>query len=92
MADSKEHSKNSFEDYTTCKVPESATVGGLSIGLINGSLAFSVPGLITGVEVGNALGFTLSFYAFLIGGLILSLMGALAGIVGEKTAIHHVLL
>lgn len=84
MADSKEHSKNSFEDYTTCKVPESATVGGLSIGLINGSLAFSVPGLITGVEVGNALGFTLSFYAFLIGGLILSLMGALAGIVGEK--------
>ncbi len=83
MSNQQEFTVNS-QDYATTKVPESATTGGLSIGMINGSLAFSVPGLITGVEVGNALGLLHSIHAFLIGGLILSILGAFTGIVGAK--------
>ncbi|MCC4831457.1 cytosine permease [Shewanella sp. 10N.7] len=71
-----------FEDYATCPVPEHKTIGGVRIGMINGGLAFAVPGLITGLELGNALGLEQSIYAFLIGGLILSVLGVVTGLVG----------
>ncbi|WP_229744689.1 cytosine permease [Neiella marina] len=71
-----------FEDYATTPVPQHKTVGGIGIGMINGGLAFAVPGLITGLELGTALGFEQSLYAFLLGGLILSVLGTVTGLVG----------
>lgn len=71
-----------FEDYATTPVPKDKTVGGIRIGMINGGLAFAVPGLITGLEIGKALGLTQSVYAFLLGGLILSVLGTVTGLVG----------
>ncbi|MBW8189849.1 cytosine permease [Neiella marina] len=50
--------------------------------MINGGLAFAVPGLITGLELGTALGFEQSLYAFLVGGLLLSVLGFVTGLVG----------
>ncbi len=71
-----------FEDYATTPVPADKTVGGIRIGMINGGLAFAVPGLLTGLEIGKALGLAQSMYAFLVGGLILSILGTVTGLVG----------
>ncbi|WP_144206886.1 cytosine permease [Shewanella donghaensis] len=71
-----------FDDYATRPVPADKTVGGVRIGMINGGLAFAVPGLITGLELGGALGLKQSIYAFIIGGIILSILGTVTGIVG----------
>lgn len=71
-----------FEDYATTPVPQSKTVGGVGIGMINGGLAFAVPGLITGIEIGQSLGLIQAIYAFLVGGLLLSLLGTVTGLVG----------
>ena len=80
--DNKPVTEDLFEDYATCCVPEHKTVGGVRIGLINGGLAFAVPGLITGIEIGGALGLQQSIYAFLLGGIILSILGTVTGLVG----------
>ncbi|NVK24299.1 MAG: cytosine permease [Gammaproteobacteria bacterium] len=71
------------EEHATSVVPAHQTVGGFGIGMINGNLAFAVPGLITGLEVGTALGFTDSLFAFIIGGFLLSVLGILTGLVGR---------
>jgi len=71
-----------LEDYATSRVPEHRTMGGFRIGAINGGLVFAVPGIVTGIELGGALGFEKSVYAFLTGGLILALLGAVTSIVG----------
>mgnify|MGYP000477343542 FL=1 len=60
-----------FDDYATEAVPEDKTVSGFRIGMINGNLAFAVPGLLTGLEVGTSLGFQQSVLAFLVGGVLL---------------------
>jgi len=73
-----------LDDYPTSRVPEHRTVGGIRIGLINGALAFAVPGLVTGFELGGALGLQRSLYAFLIGGLLLAVMGTVTGIIGAS--------
>jgi len=75
--------ENRVEDYVTSPVPESKTVGGFSIGMINGNLAFAVPGLITGIEVGAALGIAKSLMVFFVGGLILSVLATITGLVGR---------
>ncbi|MFK8018143.1 MAG: cytosine permease [Pseudomonadales bacterium] len=73
-----------LEGYATSPVPESVSVSGVRIGFINGALAFSVPGLITGLEVGGALGFKSSLVAFSVGGLLLALFGSVIGVLGYK--------
>ncbi|WP_285162846.1 cytosine permease [Shewanella goraebulensis] len=79
---SQSHRDDIFDDYATRPVPQHKTVGGIRIGMINGGLAFAVPGLITGIELGGELGLEQSIYAFLIGGLILSVLGVVTGLVG----------
>ncbi|MDO6718741.1 cytosine permease [Psychrosphaera sp. 1_MG-2023] len=72
-----------IQNYTTTPVPLNKTVGGVGIGMINGNLAFAVPGLITGLEIGTSLGFKDSLMAFILGGLILSILGYVTGLVGR---------
>lgn len=50
--------------------------------MVNGGLAFAVPGLLTGLELGTALGLEQSIYVFFLGGLILSILGVVTGLVG----------
>lgn len=70
-------------DYALEPVPESAQTSGVAVGMINGALAFTVPGLITGIEIGEALGFWESIAAFLVGGLILAFFGTVTALVGR---------
>lgn len=76
-------SNDLFDNYSTTAVPEDRTVSGLRIGMVNGSLAFAVPGLVTGLELGSELGFIPSVYVFLTGGFILSVLGIITGYVGQ---------
>lgn len=71
-------------DYALEPVPDSEQTHGWAVGMVNGSLAFAVPGLITGIEIGQALGFYKSVAAFLVGGLILALLGSCTAIVGRS--------
>ncbi|QHJ13208.1 Cytosine permease [Paraglaciecola mesophila] len=75
-------STTSLNDYATTPVPQSETVNGVGIGMINGGLAFAVPGLITGIELGDALGLKQSIFAFLLGGFALAVLGTVTGLVG----------
>ncbi|WP_077341758.1 cytosine permease [Pseudocolwellia agarivorans] len=82
MNDKKTCTNDILEDYATSPVPEDKTIGGVRIGMINGGLAFAVPGLITGLEIGKGLGLEQSIYAFILGGFILSVLGYVTGLVG----------
>ncbi|MBJ2137521.1 cytosine permease [Paraglaciecola chathamensis] len=75
-------STTSLNDYATTPVPQSETVNGVGIGMINGGLAFAVPGLITGIQLGDALGLKQSIFAFLLGGFALAVLGTVTGLVG----------
>lgn len=76
-------SSDYLESYGTTAVPGDITVSGLRIGLVNGALAFGVPGLVTGLELGGALGFVPSLYVFITGGFILAILGVITGYVGR---------
>jgi len=85
MADlTAENSQDLLEDYATSRVPDDRTVNGFRVGGVNGGLVFAIPGLVTGIELGSALGMQRSIYAFLIGGMILAVLGAITGIVGRE--------
>ena len=85
-------SEEMLEDYPTSPVPDHRTVGGIRIGMVNGSLAFAVPGLITGLELGGSLGIKRSLIAFLIGGLFLAVVGSVTGIVGAANRLTSYML
>ncbi|MFK7865375.1 MAG: cytosine permease, partial [Pseudohongiellaceae bacterium] len=72
-----------YSDYATEKVPESKTMGGWGIGMVNGALAFAVPGLITGLELGGALSFSNALWAYFFGGFFLAVLGSVTGLVGR---------
>lgn len=85
MSNSKSDSiTEQLEGFATTVVPTSVSVSGLRIGLVNGALAFAVPGLITGLEIGGALGFQQSLVAFAAGGALLTVLGIITGLVGYK--------
>ncbi len=73
-----------LEDFATSRVPEKHTVGGVRIGMINAGLAFAIPGLVTGLEIGGALGLEQSIWAFLLGGFLLALLGSITGVLGKR--------
>ena len=72
------------EDYATEPVPQGLSVKGLRIAMINVALAFSLPGLLTGVEIGVSIGLERGVYAFLIGGFIISTVALMTGIIGVR--------
>ncbi|MCZ6876012.1 MAG: cytosine permease [bacterium] len=84
MAENNNESTDLFEDYATEPVPTQIRVGGLRIALINCGLAFSLPGLVLGVELGTTMGLVASTKAFVFGGAVLALIAAITGYVGVK--------
>ena len=73
-----------FEDYATTPVPPHIRVKGYRIALINCGLAFSLTGLILGVELAASLGLAASTIAFVAGGAVLALIASITGYVGVK--------
>lgn len=81
-----------LDDYATTRVPEDRTIGGVRIGMINGALCFALPGLVAGVQIGGALGLERGIKAFLIGGLFLSVVGSVVGIIGVRNRVSSYML
>ena len=73
-----------FEDYATEPVPADIRAGGFRIAMINCGLAFSLPGLVLGVELGATMGLAASTTAFVFGGAVLAMIAAITGYVGVK--------
>ena len=81
MTDDKVSFSELAEDYATRPVPAGVSVSGLYISLINTALAFSLPALLLGVQMSTA-GLETAVGAFVGGGLILAVIGSIAGLVG----------
>jgi len=81
-----------LQDFATTPVPEDRTISGLRIGMINGVLVFAVPGLVAGVQIGSALGLERGIRAFVIGGLFLSVVGTVIGIIGVRNRVSSYVL
>lgn len=73
-----------FEDYATEPVPADIRASGFRIAMINCGLAFSLPGLVLGVELGATMGLAASTTAFVFGGAVLAMIAAITGYVGVK--------
>jgi len=81
-----------LDNYATSRVPEEQTVGGFRIGMINGVLCFAVPGLVAGVQIGGAIGLERAIRAFVIGGLFLSVIGTVIGVIGVRNRVSSYVL
>ncbi len=74
-------------DYSRTRVPADKTVSGLRVALIQISTGITLPAFLTGSEIGHGLGLARATLAFLIGGLLLAIIGGLTGAVGARTRV-----
>ncbi|MCA0893066.1 purine-cytosine permease family protein [Microbulbifer agarilyticus] len=81
-----------LQDYATEPVPAHISVSGGKISEVNSALAFSLPGVMTGVMVVAEAGMATALWAFLLGGLALSLVGFATGIVGVRKRVSSYML
>ena len=77
--------ENLVEDYATEPVPQDRTYGGVRIGLILGGIGVALPALLSGAEVGLALGFKASLSAFLTAAVLVSSLALISGWVGMRS-------
>ncbi len=77
--------KHLLNEPTQQPVERDKSVNWFNITLIKVGIFISLPGFVTGVKIGNAVGFYNSIYAFLIGGMILGFIASLTGSIGAKT-------
>lgn len=91
-----ERSSTDFEallqDYATEPVPAGIRVSGARISSINTALAFSLPGMLTGIAVVTEAGARTAIWAFLLGGAILSIVGFVTGFVGVQRRLSSYML
>ena len=64
---------------------EASRVNWLYIFLVKVGVFISLPGFLTGVKVGNAVGFNSSVVAFVVGGIVLGILASLTGYIGSRT-------
>ena len=79
------------EDYATRPIPAEISVDGFRISLINTALAFSLPTLLLGVQL-STTGAKEAVSAFIWGGLILAIIGSVAGMVGLRNRLSTYML
>ena len=79
------------EDYAIKPIPAEISVDGFRISLINTALAFSLPTLLLGAQL-STNGAKQAVSAFIWGGLILAIIGTVAGIVGLRNRLSTYML
>lgn len=72
------------DDFATTKVSEDSFVGGGRLAMINGVIVFGLPVLVGGSQIGGAVGIGTSIVAFILGGIILAIVGTATGIIGVR--------
>ena len=83
---------NLTEDYATKPVPAEISVGGFRIAMINTALAFSLPGLLTGVQLSSMISIGEAVSAIVWGGIIVAIIGSIAGLVGLRNRLSTYML
>ncbi len=73
------------EDYATTPVPQAKTYSGVRVGFVLGGIGIALPALLSGAEVGRALGFTQSALAFVVAGALVTALAIAAGWVGMRS-------
>lgn len=81
-----------IEDYATKPVPADISVSGLRIAMINTALAFSLPALLTGVQLSSMLSANEAITAIVWGGIIVMLVGTIAGMAGLRNRLSTYML
>jgi len=72
------------DHHPTAPVPEHETVGGVQIALVIIGVAICLPAFITAAEIASALGPRRGLIAVFGGGLVLSVMACLTGLIGQR--------
>ena len=80
------------EDYATKPVPAEISAGGLRIAMINTALAFSLPALLTGVQLSSMVSIKEAVSAIIWGGIIVATIGSVAGMVGLRNRVSTYML
>ena len=73
------------EDYATQPVPLHATYNGWRIGFVLGGIGVALPGLLSGAEIGRALGYVGSMQAFFVASVLVSVLAIMTGLVGMQS-------
>jgi len=74
-----------FGERARRPVETSKQVGWLQITLIKVGIFISLPGFVTGVKIGNAVGYQSSVIAFFVAGVVLGSLASVTGSIGAKT-------
>ncbi|MEO1150024.1 MAG: cytosine permease [Pseudomonadota bacterium] len=74
-----------LEDYATTPVPEDKTYSGVRVGFVLGGIGIALPALLSGAEVGRALGYTQSLIAFVVAGTLVTALAMVSGFVGMRS-------
>ncbi|MEN7341527.1 MAG: cytosine permease [Pseudomonadota bacterium] len=79
-------------EYSTERVPPEKTGGWIAVALVSAMVAFSLPTFVAGVELFAVMDNRLAIMAVLLGGAILTVIGALMGAIGSRTRLSSYLL
>ncbi|MEM9530368.1 MAG: cytosine permease [Pseudomonadota bacterium] len=74
-------------EFTLSQVPRDATYSGWHIALVVIGGTISIPGFLMAAQIGSALGLKQAAIAFVIGCLVLGLLGAATGAAGQKSGL-----
>ena len=77
--------ENLVEDYATTPVPEDKTYSGVRVGFVLGGIGIALPALLSGAEVGRALGYEKSALAFVVAGILVTILATISGWVGMRS-------
>ncbi|MEL7490368.1 MAG: cytosine permease [Pseudomonadota bacterium] len=84
--------ENLTEDYATEPVPQEKTYSGWRVGFILGGIGIALPALLSGAEVGKALGYEKSLAAFTVAGFLVTGLAILSGWVGMRSRLSTYML
>ncbi len=73
------------EDYSRHQVPDQKVVSGIRIGIIMTGVGIALPAFVFSSEMGRALGFTDAISAFLLGGILITIIAGFTGSIGAIT-------
>ncbi len=90
--DDKKPCLETHNEFAVEKIPESRWVAWPRVAAVSAMVSFSLPTFVTGLEVANGMSGSQAMIAFLLGSLIIAVIGAVMGAVGAKTRLSSYLL
>lgn len=80
------------DEFAARKIPDSQLVGWPRVAAVAAMVSFSLPTFVTGIEIAHGLPGVSAVYAFVLGSLVITCIGAVMGSIGAKTRLSSYLL